>query len=366
MGKVWEKSGQIERDNNDARAGGALAYFYAGGTTTPISVYQEAAESTPHEHPVEADSNGRWPFVSIPFRASYDVKVVTAEGTQLYYHVSVPNADPVEASVDSVDPNALLATGDVVWSPKSGTRSGFVRLNGRTIGSASSGASERANDDCEDLFIYYWDNLANSQASVSGGRGATAEADWAANKTITLLNGQSGLLMGLDDMGNTAAGLLASATFTNGNATTPGSHVGSNTQGIVESNLPAHTHTFSATTSSNGSHSHGGATGSDGAHSHTATVTDPTHQHAQTVFTPQANTAAGGGPAGGGLTSTLTAAAATGISVSISSATAHTHTISADGAHTHTVSGTTSTGSGSGTAMNIVSKSLLGTFYQKL
>ena len=61
MGILWAKSGYIERDNSDVRAPGAKAYFYAGGTTTPLTVYTDAAEAVTHPDPVVADANGRRP-----------------------------------------------------------------------------------------------------------------------------------------------------------------------------------------------------------------------------------------------------------------------------------------------------------------
>src|SRR5690606_4990055 len=122
-----------------------------------------------------------------------------------------------------------VQTGQVIWEPVDETKTGFVRLNGRTIGNAASGATERANADTEDLFTYYWNKMSDTQAPVSGGRGSTAAADYAANKTITLLNGRGAMLCGLSDMGNSDSGALDDAPATNGDGTTPGSILGANT-----------------------------------------------------------------------------------------------------------------------------------------
>ena len=86
-----------------------------------------------------------------------------------------------------------------------------MRLNGRTIGSATSGATERANTDTQALFEYLWQN--DSALAVSTGRGASSSADWAANKTIALPDGRGRVLAALDDMGSTAAGRLTSSYF---------------------------------------------------------------------------------------------------------------------------------------------------------
>lgn len=112
---------------------------------------------------------------------------------------------------------------------------------------------------------------------------------------------------------------------------------GAATVALVEANLPAHTHTFSATTGNQSAdHTHSGTTaGSNSSlnHSHTAfgTMTPPYAQHG------------GGGAQNGDYTNSATSA------VDLN----HTHNFTTGGVsanHTHTVSGTTGTGSGSGTA----------------
>ncbi len=62
---------------------------------------------------------------------------------------------------------------------------GWILWIDSTIGSATSGA-DYANADAQNLFTKLWTNCANAQCPVSGGRGASAAADWAANKTLSL------------------------------------------------------------------------------------------------------------------------------------------------------------------------------------
>lgn len=380
MGNLWPKSGFVERDDNDVRAGGALAYFFVGGTTTPLTVYEDSDEATPHTHPVVADANGRWNAVFIPFTTSYDIQVTTAGGTQLYYYEEIPNPDPVEASEDSVDATELSQTGDFKWRPVNTTLSGWVRANGRTIGSATSGATERANADCEDLFLFLWNNLANGQAAVSSGRGATAAADFAANKTIAVPDLRCSTPMGVADMGSSTATGYASAPFAHGAAITAGSLVGANTQTLTTGQLPSHTHPFSATSGGGAAHTHsiGGATSSDGAHTHdsgTITVTGTVGSHTHTTGT-STNVQAGVVPvisasgSGNATGSTQPSWAQSGISGATASNGAHTHSagtlsLGNESAHTHSVSGT-SDATGSGTAHNNVSFGLLGTWFCKL
>src|SRR6185437_6425017 len=110
-----------------------------------------------------------------------------------------------------VDPTTILTTGDIKAVYGTGNVTGFVRLNGRTIGSATSGATERANSDVQALFTYLWG--ADANLAVSGGRGVSAAADWAANKTIALPDFRGRVPAGLDDMGNSAAGRLTATYF---------------------------------------------------------------------------------------------------------------------------------------------------------
>jgi len=78
---------------------------------------------------------------------------------------------------------------------------GFLLMQGGTIGDASSGANKRANADTANLFAFLWNNLTQSEAAVSGSRGASAVADFAAHKTITIPD-----MRGRLPLGKTASG----------------------------------------------------------------------------------------------------------------------------------------------------------------
>src|SRR6266566_315904 len=99
MGSLWNRSGTVERFADDLRATGAKAYFFLGGTTTPMSVFRDSGESSAHPNPVVADANGRWPDVFVPYILSYDVRVTTADNVQLTYTLQIPNPDPVDLTV---------------------------------------------------------------------------------------------------------------------------------------------------------------------------------------------------------------------------------------------------------------------------
>lgn len=123
--------------------------------------------------------------------------------------------------------------------------SGYVLLDGKTIGNASSGGTERANADTSALFTLLWDSMADAQAPVSGGRGASAAADFAANKTITLPDARGRTIVGKDNMGGTTASRLTSA----GSGivgTTLGISGGAETVSLSSAQNGSHTHTQGA------------------------------------------------------------------------------------------------------------------------
>jgi hypothetical protein len=145
----------------------------------------------------------------------------------------------------TVDPTTILATGDMKLVYNTGVLTGFVRANGRTIGSATSGASERANADTSALFTFLWN--ADANLAVSGGRGASAAADYAANKTITLPDYRGRAVAGLDDMGNSAAGRLTATYFGTAATVLGAASTFTDSRTIGSANLPTFSVTVTAT-----------------------------------------------------------------------------------------------------------------------
>jgi hypothetical protein len=86
-----------------------------------------------------------------------------------------------------------------------------------------------------------------------GGRGATAIADWTANKQIETPDFRGVGIVGLAAMGNANSGRLAS-TFA-GNADTLGAFFGVDAYAMLVANLPAHSHPVSIP-AGQGSHAH--------------------------------------------------------------------------------------------------------------
>lgn len=110
--------------------------------------------------------------------------------------IAVPTASPgdndtsaastafVTAAVAAVP--AGFTTGDAIMTWKTTATSGWIIHNDGSIGNAASAATCRANADTSALFVLLYDQFNDTLAPVSGGRGANAAADFAANKNLTL------------------------------------------------------------------------------------------------------------------------------------------------------------------------------------
>ncbi|WP_457797641.1 hypothetical protein [Methylocystis sp. S23] len=188
MSHLWNPQIAPVYDEQGRIADGALAYFYLANTSEKLTVYQDYELTTPHAWPVVADYNGVFPPVFIDF-IDYRMRITTAAHYPLRDVPRVGNPAPPSSGGGggvSVSADEIFQTGDVMFNFTGTARSGWVRMNGRTVGNASSGATEYANSAAQDLFSYLWNALPNSLAPVSGGRGASASADWSANKTIVV------------------------------------------------------------------------------------------------------------------------------------------------------------------------------------
>ena len=108
--------------------------------------------------------------------------------------------------------DSFIPTGSRIGYCGSTAPVGWVTLVGLTIGSVASVATERANADCEDLFIHLWNEYADAECPVVGGRGASAQDDWDNDEELTLLDYRGRNVVGVDvDNGAGFAGLLSVA-----------------------------------------------------------------------------------------------------------------------------------------------------------
>lgn len=142
--------------------------------------------------------------------------------------------DP-QASFETYDQiNAVDSTprtGDIKTSMLTSANKGWVPMNDGSIGNVGSGATTRANQDTFQLYKTIWDGVLDLWAPVSTGRGATATADFIANKTLTLPR----------SLGRAMAGAGAGAGLT---ARALGQYLGSEV--ITMAAMPSHNHTGSS------------------------------------------------------------------------------------------------------------------------
>lgn len=189
------------------------AYFYAAGTTDPLTVYGDPELTDALPWPVVADGFGRFPRVYLPaglyreeVRGAYDEPLWNDDGLGEAL-VTGGGSDP-----GTVDATAIATTGDVCWRMDASIKPGWVRMNGRTIGGAGSGATELASVSARALYLYLWTTFGDGIAPVTGGRGANAADDFTAGKPIAVPTMQGLVAVGLDDMGSSAANKIQTST----------------------------------------------------------------------------------------------------------------------------------------------------------
>jgi hypothetical protein len=219
-------------------AGGQLYIIQAGTVSTPQDAFQDLALTIKQPYPMSLDAAGRVPQFFLA-DGTVKIRLQDAHGVVQLAADQVLVIGPSSGSGGgggAIDPTTIYQTGDMKPRYGVGAHTGWVRGNGLTIGSATSGATERANLDCQALFQHLWG--ADSSLAVSGGRGGSGSADWTANKQLTLPDWRGYVMSALDDMGNTAANRLG-AFFAN--ATTLGSAGGAPGMTITTSNLPPYT-----------------------------------------------------------------------------------------------------------------------------
>jgi hypothetical protein len=264
--------------------------------------------------------------------------------------------DPDSSSATNwISPPGIMGTGSLSTTFSTTLPPGFVWAKFNfLIGSASSGGGYAAAD-AAPLFAWHWNNFPNSQCPVSGGRGANPAADFAANKTIQVLDLSGRGIIGTD-AGSTR---LFGIPTTSGNANNPGCVLGENLHSLLLAEIPSHTHIVFGTSAIEGSshaHTGGGTTsGQSVGHTHTGsgtTSTDsPDHFHSVQGFGSGGANVAGGGSFNNSNVDTSGASAR------------HTHTysfttsdVSAD--HSHTYGFTTTTENANHThAINITTDS---------
>lgn len=360
-------------DGNGRPLSGARLFLFDGGTSTPRIGFRDSSLTSPHPNPILADSAGRLPLIYLD-DGFYRHRLTTRSGTLVFDDDGLPVlSSTAGGSGTSVDPSSVFRTRDLKLRFDDQPIGGYVRLNGRSIGSAASGATERANADTQSLYEELWP-FAN--VSVVGGKGGSAAADFAANKPLALPDARGRGLFGVDDMGSgTTTGRLTGILTS---ATAIGSVGGDPTVTLTQANMPS----YSLTGGTVSTVSMSGATGSgsvDHTHTYSGTTGGPSEDHRHPVSIPRVDNVSLGG---GGTHSVLLAPPGAGASgsaniVSDFSGNNHTHTFAGTTSgisvnHTHffsasgTGSGVTISSGGSGAAINKLPPLMTFTIYVRL
>jgi hypothetical protein len=223
---------------------GCLVYFYVAGTVaTPQNSFQDFGLTQANPNPLSCDQSGRVPLFWLA-NGLIHVRLTDASGV-VQVDTTMQVLGPSSGGGGgggTIDPTTIFATGDIKFRPTSETLAGWVKMNGLTIGSATSGATGRANADTQNLFVYLWSNC--HLCSVVSGKGVSGLADFNANKQITVPDWRARGPAGLDDMGTTAAGILQSKNISSGGGdtvTTPGATGGEAVHTLATAELPSFT-----------------------------------------------------------------------------------------------------------------------------
>lgn len=168
--------------------------------------------------------------------AQFDASLIATGTTRSY---KFPNEDGTLVTTGTVQ--QYMPTGTVLSGYYGNTPPpGFVMADGRTIGDAATGATNRANADCMTLFALLWGTTLDAQCPVTpGGRGASASADWAAHKVIALPDHSGRVMAGRDDLSGTDRNNLGWAGIP---ATVRAAMDGEAMHLLVASELASHTH----------------------------------------------------------------------------------------------------------------------------
>lgn len=255
-------------DQSGQPLAGCLVYFYVAGTVaTPQQVYQDFGLTQTAPNPLQCDQSARVPQHWLADGLIH-VRLTSAAGVvQLDSTLQVlgPSSGGGGGGGTTVDPSAVASTGDIKVRLSGEILIGWTILNGQTIGSATSGATQRANSDTQAQFVYLWGQCDDTKCPVPGGRGLTALADFNGNKQITLPDMRGKVPVGRDCMGGACAGILLASNITSGGSDgvdTPGAGGGLANQTakttLSAANIPALSLSVSTSVSVSGAnHSHG-------------------------------------------------------------------------------------------------------------
>lgn len=252
-----------EWHSNTNTAQQALATF-SSGSTEPALVYPYMHwwDTSANKLKMRNPSNSGWveigEWTGSQFRP---YSTGTALGTAATRdHGTAANqlvALDASARLPAIDGSQLLnlpagnSTGDVKLTLETTQPAGWLFFDGKTLGTVASGATY-AGATYQALFEYLWSRIAAAWCPTydSGGagvaRGASAAADWAANRRLGLPDARGCGLLVLDSLGGSSAGRVTSASVGGSNANAMAARGGAETHTLTTPQLPVTVITASA------------------------------------------------------------------------------------------------------------------------
>lgn len=227
---------------------GAFIDVFLATTTTDLTAYSNAALSAALPNPIVCNSAG---FPSSDGNTAVTVWVGTQD-----YRLRLRRADGTTVWDFDNQPGAVASTASesrkyigecFYYLGSSAPDTSCIVMNGKTIGSASSGATARASDsqDTASTFSLLWNTFNNTVCPIqdSAGspttRGDTAAADFAANKRFPLLDTCGRALIGADNMGGVSSKNRLTGLSGGIDGDVPGNTGGSEGETISQAKLPS-------------------------------------------------------------------------------------------------------------------------------
>lgn len=171
-------------------------------------------------------------------------------GTPYYSLVGGNTDEPPSANWGLIAYNVQsFLSGDAVESYSTTLPSGWLWLDGRTIGSVASGATARANADTQALFTILWNSIPNAALPIQDStgaastRGVSAAADFSANKRLPVPDKRGKVAACVDQFpGGAAAGILTGNTAQGVNGAILGNAGGEQSHTLNTGEMPDHNH----------------------------------------------------------------------------------------------------------------------------
>jgi hypothetical protein len=194
---AWIVKAKLSSDMIAAHQNQEFTNFTTGGsatafTLTPVPALAANAAGVRFRVTFNAAA-GATPTLAVSGLAAAYLKYQDSTGAkQAITSAQVPSGWKSDVEYDGTDwvvldiPLAMFSTGDAKLTFKTAADPGWIMANDGTIGNAASGGTTRANADTVALYTLLWTNISNTWCAVSTGRGASAAADYAANKTLAI------------------------------------------------------------------------------------------------------------------------------------------------------------------------------------